>query len=176
MKFCMKCGTLIYRIEQSPKMEEVVTMSNNDRVTKAIDNLIDALSELRDAWTEQQEVMPSKAIISDEPQTEIIIPEEKEEILLETEPLKDEDAESFLGGPPLISFEEDFKDNDESQPAPSQTPEKLSEQTVSPAPKMQAAIEPINKLSSEAEGKKCSNCGATSRISSKFCMNCGQKF
>ncbi len=42
-------------------------MANNDRLNNAIDNVIDALTELKEAWKEAQDSYTPKVIISDEP-------------------------------------------------------------------------------------------------------------
>ncbi len=47
-------------------------MTNNDRITNAIDNIIDALNEIKQALKDQQEEFVPRVTISDEPPEEVM--------------------------------------------------------------------------------------------------------
>ncbi len=121
-------------------------MANNDRLNNAIDNVIDALNVLKDAWNEAQDSYTPQVIISDEPPVTIPneVPKQFTAPVTFSEP---EPAPIPLPVPPI-------------PPVP-ETPPAPPVQTYAPVenPQMQTMF--------------CDNCGTKLRPGAKFCSNCG---
>ncbi len=164
-------------------------MAGNDRVTKAIDNLIDALNELRDAWNEQQEQFVPKVIISDEPpegfeQTDQISQTDDVEQKLKEmeESIRAEEAEAA-------------KENAEAEGADAVEPTQAEPQVIisDSAPEdaplisfaediiengaedvKENAASPIMHVSEDGGFHLCAYCGAMLSADSRFCLKCGK--
>ncbi len=133
-------------------------MANNDRVSKALENVIAALQELKEAWDEQQAAFVPQVIISDEPPKEV-------EAAME-ESAQDEaaaDASEPVSAAP--------------EPAPSASPVGAVVAAPPGAPGVSlfesAPAAPLPPQPSPDAGRKCPLCGAVAAPTSKFCLMCG---
>ncbi len=139
-------------------------MANNDRVSKALENVIIALQELKDAWDEQQAAFVPQVIISDAPPVEVAAA--APEPAPEPAPFKPEPAPASTG--PL-------------QFTPGPVP--LTPPVAAPVPPTPASpgvsfseAQPAAPLPPEPSanvGRKCPLCGAVAEPTSKFCLMCG---
>ena len=129
-------------------------MANNDRVTRAIDNLIDALNELKGALAEQQDSYVPDMEVSNTPPidltpvSEVGNPDYQPQVTISNEPPVDV--------VPLVSFFDDTEDEPE-RPSISSTTIPLNEQ--------ESAVSQARRF--------CGNCGNELNPGAKFCPSCG---
>ena len=168
-------------------------MGNSDRVSKAIDNLIDALNELKAAWEEVQDSYVPEVVISDEPPEGLLTPpapDVSDEIPVQSfsEPMEQEEPlvqESSMKEEPVISFSSDedisvvsFSDEapDEDEPVPMQAMEPALAPAMEPNPEPVSEPTPVPSFDPTPEPiqiRFCGNCGGQLRPGVKFCSNCG---
>ncbi|MCR4596961.1 MAG: zinc ribbon domain-containing protein [Lachnospiraceae bacterium] len=173
-------------------------MAGNDRVTRAIDNLIDALNELRDAWNEQQEQFVPQVIISDEP------PEGIEQTDVTAQP-DEQNTDAPVSGADdveqkLKEMEESIKAEvaeaakeaegaDDVQTEPARPQVIISDAAPEEAPLIsfaediiendagagnENAAAPIVHVSEDGGFHLCAHCGAVLSADSRFCLKCGK--
>jgi hypothetical protein len=130
-------------------------MAKDDRITNAIDKMIEALNELKEAWIDAQEFYTPKVVISDEIPIEIA-GQSPVSVTISNEPPVSIANQSAPTSKPVLSFE--------SEPvnvAPVRIP------GFNPG----AASPHVDNESNQTFF--CENCGTKIRPGAKFCASCG---
>ncbi len=139
-------------------------MAKEDRITNAIDKMIEALEELKDAWIDAQEFYTPKVVITD-PIT-IETPEEPISVTIsDAPPVGISNATPSASGPVLSFGAEPL--NIPPTPAPAPVP--------TPIPEFTPNITQPQVDNSQEQTYFCENCGTKLRPGAKFCASCGMK-
>ncbi len=127
-------------------------MANNDRVSKALGDVISALTELKEAWDEQMTSYTPQVIISDAPPIDLGgVQETASQPAAEPEP-----------APAPVTFETPTAQNASISVPPVFSSPGAVVMESQPAPQIKPA-----------SSNTCPLCGAVADPGSKFCLMCG---